>query len=215
MNNSPRYFREPFNGLSHLIGAILSLIGFIYLIFRGWGDSTRVIAYLIYGISLILMFSSSAAYHLIHASDRVMLVLRKLDHTAIYLLIAGSYTPMCLIFFEGFWRFGMLTIIWSMALVGITVKLFVIKAPRWVTAGLYLLMGWTCVMAIGEMIRTMPAGAFVWLILGGLFYTVGAVIYITRKLDFKPDVFGFHEVWHIFVILGAASHFIMIAIFTV
>ena len=215
MNNSPRYFREPFNGLSHLIGAILSLVGFIYLMFRGWGDTTRVIAYLIYGISLILMFSSSAAYHLIHASDRVMLVLRKLDHTAIYLLIAGSYTPMCLIFFEGFWRFGMLTIIWSMALVGITVKLFVIKAPRWVTAGLYLLMGWTCVMAVGEMIRTMPAGAFVWLILGGLFYTVGAVIYITRKLDFKPDVFGFHEVWHIFVILGAASHFIMIAIFTV
>ncbi len=215
MNNSPRYFREPFNGLSHLIGAILSLVGFIYLMFRGWGDTTRVIAYLIYGISLILMFSSSAAYHLIHASDRAMLVLRKLDHTAIYLLIAGSYTPMCLIFFEGFWRFGMLTIIWSMALVGITVKLFVIKAPRWVTAGLYLLMGWTCVMAVGEMIRTMPAGAFVWLILGGLFYTVGAVIYITRKLDFKPDVFGFHEVWHIFVILGAASHFIMIAIFTV
>jgi len=215
LNNSPRYFREPFNGLSHLIGAILSLIGFIYLIFRGWGDSTRVIAYLIYGISLVLLFSSSAAYHLTRSSDRVMLILRKLDHTAIYLLIAGSYTPMCLIFFEGFWRVGMLTIIWSMALVGIIVKLFVIKAPRWVTAGLYLLMGWTCVMAVGEMIRTMPAGAFVWLILGGLFYTVGAVIYITRKLDFKPDVFGFHEVWHIFVILGAASHFIMIAIFTV
>jgi hemolysin III len=215
LKNSPSYFREPFNGLSHLFGAILSLIGFVYLMVRGWGDSTRVIAYLIYGISLVLLFSASAAYHLTHANDRVMLVLRKFDHTAIYLLIAGSYTPMCLIFFEGFWRFGMLTIIWSMALIGIIVKLCVIKAPRWVTAGLYLLMGWTCVMAIGEMIRTMPAGAFVWLILGGLFYTVGAVIYITRKLDFKPDVFGFHEVWHIFVILGAASHFIMIAGFTV
>jgi hemolysin III len=215
LNKPPRYFREPFNGLSHLIGAILSLIGFIYLIFRGWGDTTRVVAYLIYGISLVLLFSSSAAYHLTHSSDRVMLILRKLDHTAIYLLIAGSYTPMCLIFFEGFWRVGMLTIIWSMALVGIIVKIFVIKAPRWVTAGLYLIMGWTCVMAVGEMIRTMPAGAFVWLILGGFFYTVGAIIYITRKLDFKPDVFGFHEVWHIFVILGAASHFIMIAIFTV
>jgi hemolysin III len=215
LNKPPRYFREPFNGLSHLIGAILSLIGFIYLIFRGWGDTTRVVAYLIYGISLVLLFSSSAAYHLTHSSDRVMLILRKLDHTAIYLLIAGSYTPMCLIFFEGFWRVGMLTIIWSMALVGIIVKIFVIKAPRWVTAGLYLIMGWTCVMAVGEMIRTMPAGAFVWLILGGFFYTVGAIIYITRKLDFKPDVFGFHEVWHIFVILGAASHYIMIALFTV
>ena len=210
-----RNLREPFNGLSHLIGAILSLIGFIYLMFRGWGDTTREIAYLIYGVSLVMMFSSSAAYHIIHTSERVMLILRKLDHTAIYLLIAGSYTPMCLIFFEGFWRVGMLVIIWGMALAGIIVKLFVIKAPRWVTAGIYLIMGWTCVMAVGEMIRTMPAGAFIWLILGGLFYTLGAVIYITKKLDFKPDVFGFHEVWHIFVMLGAASHFIMIAIFTV
>jgi hemolysin III len=102
-----------------------------------------------------------------------------------------------------------------MGLAGIIVKLFVIKAPRWVTAGIYLVMGWMCVMAAGELVRAMPAGALTWLLIGGLFYTLGAVIYITKKLDFKPDIFGFHEVWHIFVMLGAASHFILIAVFTV
>jgi hemolysin III len=182
---------------------------------RGWGDSTKEISYLIYGLSLVLLFSASAAYHLINASERPMLILRKLDHTAIYLLIAGTYTPICLLFFEGFWRIGLLCIIWGMGLAGIIVKLFVIKAPRWVTAGIYLVMGWMCVMAAGELVRAMPAGALTWLFIGGLFYTLGAVIYITKKLDFKPDVFGFHEVWHIFVMLGAASHFILIALFTV
>ena len=207
--------RQPFSGLSHLAGAILSLGGLVYLIIAGWGDLTREISYLVYGISLILMFSASATYHMVNSSDKVTRVLRKLDHTAIYLLIAGTYTPICLLFFSGFWRLGLLIIIWSLALAGIIVKLFIINAPRWVTAGIYLVMGWLCIMAVGEMLRTMSAAALAWLVAGGLFYTLGAVIYITKKLDFKPDVFGFHEVWHIFVMLGAFCHFVLIAGFTV
>jgi hemolysin III len=206
--------RQPFNGLSHLAGAILSLIGMAYLIIKGWGDPLREASYVIYGISLMLMFSASAAYHLSTSSERGMLILRKLDHTAIYLLIAGTYTPICLIFFTGFWRQNLLWIIWLMALAGIIVKLFVIKAPRWVTAGIYLAMGWISVMAAGEMMRSMPPAALVWLLAGGLFYTIGALIYISKKMDFMPGVFGFHEVWHIFVMLGAASHFIVVALST-
>jgi hemolysin III len=98
-----------------------------------------------------------------------------------------------------------------MALIGILVKLFVINAPRWVTAGIYLIMGWLAVFGLKEMLTTMPAGALIWLLMGGFFYSVGAVIYITRKMDFFPGVFGFHEVWHIFVVLGCLSHFILIA----
>lgn len=207
--------RQPFSGLSHLLGAILSLVGLVYLILKGWGDTTREISYLVYGVSLILMFSASATYHLVPTSEQRMLFLRKLDHSAIYLLIAGTYTPICQLFFTGFWHTGLLWIVWGMALAGIIVKFFVIKAPRWVTAGIYLVMGWLCIMAVGEMMRTMPPGALAWLIAGGLFYTLGAVIYITKKLDFAPGVFGFHEVWHIFVMLGAASHFAMIAFYTV
>jgi hemolysin III len=98
-----------------------------------------------------------------------------------------------------------------MAAAGIIVKLFIIKAPRWITAGVYLVMGWTAVMAVMEIINKMPPAAIIWLVAGGLFYTVGAIVYITKKLDFIPGVFGFHEIWHIFVILGALSHFILIA----
>ena len=207
--------RQPISGLSHLLGAILSLIGLCYLLVKGRGDLIREVSYLIYGIGLILLFSASATYHLVTASEKTTLLLRKFDHTAIYLLIAGTYTPICTLFLSGFWQTGLLWIVWGMAFTGIIVKLFVINAPRWVTAGIYLIMGWLCVMASGEMIRSMPSGALLLLLAGGLFYTVGAVIYITKKMDFVPGVFGFHEVWHIFVLLGAASHFFLIAVYTI
>jgi hemolysin III len=215
MKNHLHILRQPFSGLSHLVGAILSFFGLVFLLFRGWGDATREISYLLYGISLTLMFAASATYHLADSTDRVMLFLRKMDHSAIYLLIAGTYTPVCLLFLSGFWRIGLLSIVWAFGLIGITVNLFVIRAPRWTTAGIYLIMGWLCLLAIGEIVRALPAGALAWLIAGGLFYTVGAIIYITKKLDFYPGVFGFHEVWHIFVLLGAFSHFLMIVLFTI
>jgi hemolysin III len=104
----------------------------------------------------------------------------------------------------------MLGLIWSLAIIGIIVKLFLINAPRWITAGVYLVMGWLAIMGVQEILRTMPAGAITLLVLGGLFYSIGAMIYITKRLDFSPGKFGFHEVWHIFVILGAFSHYILI-----
>jgi hemolysin III len=206
-------FRDPVSGLTHLAAAIAAFFGLLALLYAGRGSLEKEISFLIYGLSLILMLSASAAYHLANAEPNVILTLRKMDHSAIYLLIAGSYTPICMFFFTGFWHWGLLTIIWIMALTGIGIKLFVIHAPRWITAGVYLLMGWLCIMAIQEMLRTMPAQAIGWLIAGGLFYTFGALIYILKKPDFFPGVFGFHEIWHIFVILGAFSHFILIAAF--
>jgi hemolysin III len=191
---SIRSFREPVNGLTHFFAAILAFFGLVFLLVKGWGNGLQEAAYLIYGVSLILLFSASAAYHLADSSNQVIASLRKLDHTA--------------------WRLGLLAIVWTFALAGIIVKLFTIRAPRWVTAGIYLVMGWLSVLAVGEILRTMPVGALIWLVIGGLFYTIGAVIYITKKMDFKPGIFGFHEVWHIFVILGAFSHFLLIAVFT-
>jgi hemolysin III len=156
------------------------------------------------------MFTASGTYHMVIARDSIILNLRKLDHSAIYLLIAGTYTPICVYFFNGFWQYGMLILIWSLAIIGIVVKLFVINAPRWINAGVYLIMGWLAIMGIQEILRTMPTAAIIWLVLGGLFYSVGAIIYITKFLDFFPGKFGFHEVWHIFVILGALSHYFVI-----
>ena len=206
-------FRDPVSGLTHLAAAIAAFFGLIGLLYAGRGDLGKEISFLIYGLSLILMFSASATYHLVKAEPGALLYLRKLDHSAIYLLIAGTYTPICLFFFTGFWQWGLLAIIWLMALVGICIKLFVIHAPRWVTAGVYLLMGWLSIMAVQEMLHSMPAGAIGWLIAGGLFYTLGALIYILKKPDFFPGIFGFHEIWHIFVILGCFSHFVVIAAF--
>jgi hemolysin III len=196
-------FREPVSGLIHLFSAALALLGCVFLLAAGWGEPLRAVSLAVYGISLVLLFTASSVYHLTNTSTLNEQHLRKFDHAAIYVLIAGTYTPICLNFFEGFWRWGFLGVIWVIAVAGVIVKLFVINAPRWVTAGVYLVMGWLSVFAIKEMLCTIPTG-------GLLFYTVGAFIYITKKLDFKPGVFGFHEVWHVFVTLASLCHFILI-----
>jgi hemolysin III len=157
------------------------------------------------------MLAASAAYHLIDARPRLARILRTLDHSAIYLLIAGTYTPICLRFFTGFWEWGLLAIIWSLAIAGIGVKVLILNAPRWLTAGIYLGMGWLATAGMREMLLHVPAGALAWLLAGGLFFTVGAAVYISRRPNFVPGVFGFHEIWHVFVILGCLSHFIVMA----
>ena len=205
--------REPVNGLTHFFAAIVALIGLVILLIVGWGSLDKTLALTVYGISLVLLFAASAAYHMVKANPRVLEILRKLDHSAIYLLIAGTYTPFCTIMFDGFWKWGMLAIIWSLALIGIVVKIFIINAPRWLNAGIYLVMGWLCIAAIGEMLRVLPPWALTWLLIGGVIYTLGAIVYITKTMNFWPGKFGFHEVWHIFVILGALAHFIAIAFF--
>ena len=205
--------REPVNGLTHLITAGAALFGLILLLVIGWGQPGKLVSLMIYGISLILLFLASGIYHSVKANPSVMLKLRKFDHSAIYLLIAGTYTPICFNMLDGFWKWGMLGIVWGLALVGIGVKIFFIKAPRWVTAGVYIIMGWLCIFGIQEILSALPVGAIIWLAAGGIIFTLGAVVYITKTMDFVPGVFGFHEIWHIFVILGALAHFIMIAFY--
>jgi hemolysin III len=208
--NMIKKLREPVNGLTHFFAALAAVVGLIAMLIMARADLAKQISLGIYGVTIILLFSASATYHMVKANPRVLEILRKFDHSAIYLLIAGSYTPVCFNMFTGFWKWGMLIIIWSFALIGVIIKIFVIKAPRWTTAGVYLVMGWMVVFAINEMLTRLPVGALIWLAIGGIIYTLGALIYITRIFDFVPGKFGFHEVWHIFVILGALAHFIAI-----
>lgn len=202
--------REPVNSLTHWAGAVLALAGLVTLLIVGWGTPSKVISLAVYGLSLILLFSASATYHMVQVRDRALEIFRKIDHAAIYLLIAGTYTPFCVNAFTGFWKWGMLGIIWSLALIGIVVKVFYIRAPRWLNAGFYLIMGWSCLAAVGQMLAALPAWVIGWLVAGGVIYTLGAVVYITRILNFRPGVFGFHEMWHIFVLLAAAAHFVAV-----
>ena len=205
--------REPVNGLTHFFAGIVAIGGLVALLIVGRGDVCKQLSLLIYGVSLSLMLFASSAYHLIQARPERIQVLRKFDHSAIYLLIAGTYTPICFNQFMGFWHWGMLAIIWSLAAVGIITSMFAINPHRWLTAGVYLAMGWLSVLMIKEMVLALPVGALIWLVLGGVFFTIGAVIYSTKIVDFAPGVFGFHEVWHIFVILGCLSHYIAILVY--
>ena len=205
-----KQLREPVNSLTHWAGAILAAGGLIALLIVGWGTPTKVISLLIYGVSLIFLFSASATYHMVRVKDKALEIFRKVDHAAIYFLIAGTYTPFCVNVFTGFWQWGMLTIIWSLAVIGIIVKVFYIRAPRWLNAGIYLIMGWLCLAAIGQMLAVLPVWVISWLVAGGVIYTFGAVVYVTKTFNFFPGVFGFHEMWHIFVMLAAGAHFVAV-----
>jgi len=203
-------FRDPVSGLIHFFSAILALVGLVVLVFNTQGQGIKQLSMAIYGISMVTLFSASAIYHLANPAEATLLKLRKFDHSAIYILIAGTYTPICLNFFSGTLRWGFLALVWGIALAGVIVKLFIINSPRWVTAGIYLVMGWMAVLVIKPMLQSMPAAALWWMLAGGLTYSIGAVIYITKKMDFLPGIFGFHEVWHVFVSLAALCHFVMI-----
>jgi len=206
----PSKLREPVSGLTHLGGAIAAVLGQITLLIVGWSSTAKVVSLLVYGLSLIALFSASAVYHLTKTNPATLQTLRKLDHTAIYLLIAGTYTPFCINAFTGFYQWGFLAIIWTFALAGIVVKIFYVKTSRWLNVAIYVVMGWLCVSALGQMRTTLPVNAMLWLIVGGLVYTLGAVIYATKIFNFVPGKFGFHEVWHIFVLLGALAHFVSV-----
>jgi hemolysin III len=203
--------RDPVSGLTHLGGAIAAFCGQIALLVLGWSGTAKIVSVVIYGLSLIALFAASATYHLTRAKPKVIATLRKIDHSAIFLLIAGTYTPFCVNAFTGFYRWGLLAIIWTIAVIGILLKVFVAGMPRWLHTLPYVIMGWMCLSAVGQMPSALTAWEIFWLITGGVIYTLGAVIYATKKLDFFPGKFGFHEVWHIFVLLGALAHFAAVA----
>lgn len=203
--------REPFNALSHFAGATAALVGSIYLLAVGNATTAQTISILIYSASLFGLFFASGLYHGATVSARASGVLRKIDHSAIYLLIAGTYTPFCMMILTGAWRWGILALIWSLAAAGIVLKVFIINTPRWLTAGIYVVMGWLGIIAGGEILGRMTTVSFSWLLAGGIIYTLGAVIYITKRGNLLPGVFGFHELWHLFVLMGAGAHFIAIA----
>lgn len=209
------YFREPFNGLSHLAAAVISIFGTALLVAATWEEPGKRISLAVYGATLTLMLSASAAYHSIRCDKPRLKRLRKIDHATIYALIAGTYTPLCYVLFRGFWHWGLLTLVWALAITGMILKIFHISKSDWAFIGLYLALGWLCVIGSGEMLRVLPGGALAWLLGGGMLYTVGAVLVAARKPDFLPGVFGHHEVWHIFVTAAAFCHYMLMVRYVV
>ncbi|PKL18359.1 MAG: hemolysin [Spirochaetae bacterium HGW-Spirochaetae-5] len=186
------------------------IIGTIVLLFISSGNITAQIISLIYGLSGVFLFSASFFYHTKKVVENDKTFWRKLDHSAIFFLIAGTYTPICFFYLEGSMKWGILIAQWSLVLSGIIFKLFFVHAPRFIGTMIYLLMGWIVVIPISTLVNTMPAAALTFLAAGGISYTIGAIIYIIKKPDPIPDFFGFHEIFHIFIIGGAVLHLAMV-----
>jgi hemolysin III len=200
--------REPVNGLTHLAGAILAVIVLGGLVgVAAWSGKVRhLVAFLIFGLSLVALYTSSALYHLLPVSARALERLRRLDHIMIFLLIAGTYTPFCLIALNGAWRWGLLGAVWGIALVGMILKFFWLHAPVWLSTALYLAQGWAALVAVPMLWRAFPAQALLWVAAGGIIYTIGAIIFALKWPTIRRGVFEAHELWHIFVLLGSACH---------
>ena len=200
--------KEPFSAYSHLLGVILAIPGLIWLILQSNGELFRTVGFSIYGMSLVLLYSASTLYHWLPLSPRREDLLRRFDHVAIYVLIAGSYTPVCLVTLRGGWGWSLFGTVWGLAVVGAVTKLFFRHLPRWTTAGLYLGMGWLAVVAVVPLVRAVPPADLAWLAAGGAFYTIGAVVYGAKRPDPLPNVFGFHDIFHLFVLAGSGAHFV-------
>jgi len=205
-------FHEPISGLTHLAGALLALIGAVSLLVPAIqsGNTLQIIAFAVYGASLLALYGASSAYHLLRLSESGTRTLRRLDHTMIYILIAGSYTPLCLIALRGPWGWSLLGVVWGLAVAGFILTLFHLDKSRWLTIGIYIGMGWLAVVAFVPLLQRVPPVGFFWLVLGGVIYSGGAIIYALKRPDFAPGVFGFHELWHLFVMAGSAAHFVLI-----
>ncbi|PAU94694.1 hypothetical protein CK503_04265 [Aliifodinibius salipaludis] len=203
------YIREPINTLTHGMGAILAVIGLAFLIYEALqsGSVSQLVAFSIFGLSMILLYTASSLYHALPVKQKTLELLQKLDHSMIYVLIAGTYTPICLLVLEGGWKWGFFATVWSLAIIGIIKKFLWMNAPRWLSTLFYLGMGWLAVIIFPTLIEKLPLAFLIWIALGGLAYTLGAVIYGIKKPNPIPNWFGHHEIWHLFVMAGTFSHF--------
>lgn len=203
--------KEPFNTYSHALGVLLGIPGLIALVSLADGDPRRTVAFAIYGASIVILYLASTLYHGLHLSPEWEDRFRRFDHVAIFLLIAGSYTPICLIALGGVLGWTVFVAIWVLAAIGIGIKVFAPHLPAWGSAAMYVGMGWFAVVAILPLLEVVPAAGLAWLIGGGLVYTAGAVIYALERPDPFPRVFGHHEIFHIFVLGGSLAHFVFMA----
>ena len=205
--------KDPGSAITHLIGMILAAIVCIPLIIKSFlsGDYVRIISLIIFTISMIGLYGASTAYHSFNISPMINKKLKKLDHAMIFVLIAGSYTPICTIVLGGTLGYGLLSVIWIIAILGIVFKMFWVTCPKWVSSVMYIAMGWLCIVAIAPIIHSLSKTSFGWLLAGGIIYTVGGVIYALKIPWFENHWknFGLHEIFHLFVMGGSLCHMIL------
>jgi hemolysin III len=204
--------RPLMRGTLHLGMAALAPFGLVILLLIA--DSPRAyVGASIFASTLVLLYATSASYHMIPWRLSWRRVIKRVDHAMIFALIAGTYTPFCLSVLSNAWGISMLAIVWSFAGAGILLKVAWPNAPRWLSVGLYLGVGWLALIPAVEIATRMHLGAIITLLIGGLFYTAGSIVYATKRPNPFPRIFGFHEVFHVLVIAGSLVHFALIAVY--
>lgn len=204
--------REPGSALTHFIAMLLALCAAVPLLVRAAVHSgvKSLTAMTVFMISMVLLYAASTIYHSVNCSGRVLRIFRKMDHMMIFVLIAGTYTPVCLLTLPKPSGLMLLATVWGIALVGIFIKGFWITCPKWFSSVLYIAMGWSCLSVLGQLFSLLPLHAFLWLLAGGLIYTAGGIIYALRLplFDARHPMFGLHEIFHLFVMAGSLCHFV-------
>ncbi len=210
---SQHHIKEPGSAITHFIGMLMAIFAAVPLLIKAAHEPSRiyVISLAVYSASMILLYAASTTYHTFDISAKINTILKKWDHMMISVLIAGSYTPICLLVLKGKTGLILLTIVWSFAIIGILIKAFWVYCPKWVSSILYIGMGWTCVLAFTQILNSMSRTSFIWLLIGGIIYTVGGIIYALKLPIFnsKHKNFGSHEIFHLFVMGGSMCHFVV------
>lgn len=205
--------KDPGSAITHFIGTLMAIFATLPLLMKASKspDKVNVISLGIFALSMILLYTASTVYHTFNLSDKINRRLKKFDHMMIFILIAGTYTPICLVALGGKVGITLLCIIWGMAFLGLFLKAFWVYCPKWVSSVIYIAMGWTCVIAFTPLLHSLSALAFGWLLAGGIIYTVGGIIYALKLPIFnnRHKYFGSHEIFHLFCLGGSACHFIL------
>lgn len=211
--------KDPGSAITHFIGMLMALFASTPLLIKAANkpDKIHLISLSIFIVSMILLYAASTTYHSLNLSKRTNKLLKKLDHMMIFILIAGSYTPICLIVLGGNLGKMLFILIWGIAIIGILIKAFWVTCPKWVSSVLYIAMGWVCVIVFAPLVNALTKAAFGWLLAGGIIYTIGGIIYALKLPLFnsKHKNFGSHEIFHLFVIAGSICHFILMYFFVV
>ena len=211
------HIKDPGSAITHFVAMVAAILAATPLLLKAAREpgSIHLTALTIFIFSMILLYAASTIYHTLDISPAINQWLRKLDHMMIFILIAGSYTPVCLIVLGGKTGYSLCALVWSIALAGILIKALWITCPKWFSSILYIAMGWVCVLAFTQILNSLSPAAFAWLLAGGIIYTIGGIIYALKLPIFnsKHKHFGSHEIFHLFVMGGSICHFIMMYVF--
>jgi len=209
--------REPGSAITHYIAMMMAMIAAIPLLMKATmsHDVRHIVAMLIFVASMILLYGASTMYHAVNLTGKALKVFKKIDHMMIFVLIAGTYTPVCMLVLHKEIGYPLLALVWGTAIVGMLIKMFWVTCPKWFSSVIYIAMGWECLFVFHPLLETLPTGAFVWLLIGGIIYTIGGIIYALKipVLDRIHKYFGLHEIFHLFVMGGSFCHFMFMFLY--